>query len=162
MEHLLLVGFIVILIFGIVVFFGAPYLPTLNEGSDEIFSLLKLKEDQHLLELGSGDGRILREAAKRGIKSTGYEINPILVVFSIILTWKYRDNVTVKWGNFWTAHWPETDAIYVFLLQKYMAKLNNKIVQEVSKPVKLVSYAFTIPDKKPTKESKGMSLYRYQ
>lgn len=118
-----------VLTFGLVVFVGAPYLPTLKPGVEEAIRLTGLKRGQTLLELGSGDGRVLLAAAKQGIHATGYELNPILVVWSKLITWRYRRLVVVKWGNYWLAKWPETDAIYVFLLQKYMKKLDNKIVQ---------------------------------
>lgn len=151
-----------VLIFGLVVFVGAPYLPTLKPSIEDAFKLLDLKPGQSLLELGSGDGRVLLEAGKRGIIATGYELNPTLVIYSKLLTWRYRKLVTVYWGNFWLADWPKTDAIYVFLLQKYMKKLDNKIVQTYpSHSVKLVSLAFNIPTKKPTKQVKGLYLYKY-
>jgi hypothetical protein len=43
-----------------------------------------------------------------------------------------------------------------------MAKLDKKITQEITKKVKLVSFAFAIPDKKPIKEQGGMMLYEYK
>ena len=114
-----------------------------------------------MLELGSGDGRILRLAAQRGIRSIGYELNPILVICSLLVTWRYRHLVRVRWANYWHHKLPPTDAIYVFLLQSYMPKLNKKIEQECSKPVKLVSYAFKVPGKKPSRQKRGMYVYDY-
>lgn len=152
----------IILLFGLVVFVGAPYLPTLNPNIEAAFQLLELKQGQTLLELGSGDGRILRAAAKKGIRAVGYELNPLLVVYSRISLWHYRKITKVYWGNYWHAKWPKTDAIYVFLLQKYMRKLDKKIVRTYSgHSVKLVSLAFTVPNKKPTKNVKGLYLYTY-
>jgi hypothetical protein len=156
----LALGFV--LTFGLVVFVGAPYLPTLKPNIDEAFELMNLKPGQHMLELGSGDGRVLLAAAKKGIRSTGYELNPLLVIWSRALTWRYRSLVVVRWSNFWQTDWGETDAIYTFLLQKYMKKLDKIIVQKYSgKNVKLVSFAFSIDGKKPTKASKGLYLYNY-
>ena len=114
-----------------------------------------------LIELGSGDGRILREAGRKGIRAVGYELNPILVLYSIINTWKYRDTVSVVWGNYWLKEWPEADGIFVFLLDRYMTKLNNKIVRDFHKPVKVVSFAFKIPEKQPSAQKNGLFLYRY-
>lgn len=151
-----------ILIFGLVVFVGAPYLPTLTPNVKDAIKLTGLKKGQTLLELGSGDGRVLLAAAKQGIHSVGYELNPLLVLWSRFITWRYRKLVVVKWGNYWLANWPKTDAIYVFLLQKYMKKLDNKIVQTYpGQNIKLVSLAFTIPDKKPSEQQAGLYLYDY-
>jgi SAM-dependent methyltransferase len=151
----------VILIFGFVILFGAPYLPTFKKQIVQAIELLDLKPGQHLIELGCGDGRVLLEAAKRGLKVTGYEINPILVLVCIIKTWKYRNNVKVVWGNFWQKNWPPTDGIFVFLLDKYMNKLNQKIIQTYSKKVNLVSFAFKIPNRPIDDEKNGLFLYRY-
>lgn len=141
--------------------FGAPYLPTLKNQIEAAFELLDLKKGQTLIELGSGDGRILLEAGRRGIKAVGYELNPFLVLYSKIKTWQYRGDVTVIWGNYWTKRWPRADGIFVFLLDRYMVKLNNKIIQEYDQPLKLVSFAFKIPDRKIDVSRRGLFLYRY-
>jgi len=162
-ETLLIASFITIIFFGAVVFFGAPYLPTLNKQTKEALILLNLKKGQTLLELGSGDGRVLRAAAKQGIKCVGYELNPALVLWSKLRCWRYRNLVSVKWANYWNVDWPKSDGMYVFLLQKYMRKLDNKIMHynDKSKPYKLVSNTFLIPDKKPQKTKTGLALYVY-
>lgn len=158
----LLIATAVLLLFSFVILFGAPYLPTHRAREEDIFKLLNLKPGQTMLELGSGDGRILRLAGQKGIKAIGYELNPLLVIYSKIITWKYRHLVRVQWGNYWQLDWPATDAIYTFLLQRYMSKLDKKIMQECSKPVKLVSYAFSIKNRQLAKEINGMFLYIYK
>jgi 16S rRNA A1518/A1519 N6-dimethyltransferase RsmA/KsgA/DIM1 with predicted DNA glycosylase/AP lyase activity len=153
--------FFLILVFGFVILFGAPFLPTLKKQVVPIFELLDLREGQTLIELGSGDGRILLEAGRRGINAIGYELNPILVLYSIIKTWKYRQKVRVIWGNYWHKDWPQADGIFVFLLDRYMLKLNNKIIQKYKAPIKLVSFAFKIPDRKIDRQNHGLFLYQY-
>jgi hypothetical protein len=155
-------GAVLILIFGGVVLFGAPYLPTLTEQQKAALKLLSLEEGQTLIDLGSGDGTILLAAARQGIKAIGYELNPILVLVSLYRTRKYRQNVQIIWGNYWHKVWPRTDALYVFLLDRYMESLNNKIIQNYpEQTIKLASLAFQIPNKKPVKQSQGVYLYEY-
>lgn len=162
MNIIFIVIVALVLIFGVVVLFGAPYLPTLKATLENASKLSGLKPGQSILELGSGDGRVLLHFAKQGVQATGYELNPILYIFSLLATWRYRKLITIHWGNYWQAKWPKTDAIYVFLLQKYMKKLDKKIIRSYAgKNVKLVSLAFTIPGKKPTKQIKGLYLYQY-
>lgn len=156
------IGIALILLFGFTAFFGAPFLPTLDSRTNDALDLLDLKAGDHLLELGSGDGRLLRAAAKRGILSTGYELNPLLVAYSRIKLWRYRSIISVKCANYWTQKLPEAQGIYVFLLNPYMKKLDTKIKAEFQKPVRVVSFAFEIPGKKPAKEIKGMRLYLYK
>lgn len=156
-----LVVFALILLFGMVVFFGAPFLPTLNNRVEDALNLLELKPGQTMLELGSGDGRLMLAAAKKGIRSVGYEINPLLFTYSKVLTWRYRKLVKIYCKNYWNVDWPKADGIYVFLLQPYMEKLNNRLKEYKHKPIKLVSFAFKIESKKCTKENNGLRLYTY-
>lgn len=150
-----------VLSFGVVVFVGAPYLPTFNKQIEDALDMLNLQPDQHLTELGSGDGRVLIAAAKRGVASTGYELNLLLVIYSWLATRRYRKLVTVRWANFWREPLPTTDAVFVFLLDKYMKRLDKKIIQEQARPLKLVSFTFKVPAKKPIKTKSGLYLYQY-
>ena len=142
--------------------FGAPFLPTLNKRVEDGLDLLDLKEGQTMLELGCGDGRLLKAAAHRGIKSVGYELNPVLVIYAKIICWRQRDLITIHWGNYWEKEWPPSDGMYVFLLQPFMSRLHTKVVQYANKkPYKVVSFAYTMTEKTPTKELNGMMLYEF-
>jgi 16S rRNA A1518/A1519 N6-dimethyltransferase RsmA/KsgA/DIM1 with predicted DNA glycosylase/AP lyase activity len=156
------IAIFVFVAFTFVIMFGAPFLPTLTPQVKNALDMIDLQPGQTLLELGSGNGKVMIAAAERGIRVIGYELNPVLVVYSWLRTRKYKGRVTVKWANFWYAKLPPTDGIFVFLLQPYMNKLNTKIEQECSKPVKLVSFAFYIPDREPAVERMGMRLYLYK
>lgn len=161
--ELIVFGFIVVaLCFCFVVFFGAPYLPTLHPQIEAALELADLAKGETLLELGCGDGKVLIAAAERGLKVVGYELNPLLAVVSWLRTRRYQGRVRVVCGNFWTAKWPESQAIFVFLLDKYMNKLDTKIAQDCVPPTKLVSFAFQIRDKKPDKTKDGVYLYKYE
>jgi hypothetical protein len=161
MFILILIIFILLACFAFVIAFGAPYLPTLKRQRQSALELLNLNPGQLLFEPGCGDGRMLLAAAKKGIKGIGYELNPILFVIAKIITWRYRNQVKIKHGNYWQAEWPKADGIYVFMLQKFMAKLNKKIVHCNYKNIKVLSYAFTIPGKEPVKEKDGLFLYKF-
>lgn len=150
------------LVFSLVVLFGAPYLPTMRRQSKEALDLLGLKPGQTLIELGCGDGRVVRSAAKRGLNVVGYEMNPFLVLICLIVTFRYRDKVRIVWGNYWRKDWPQADGIYVFLIDRFMTKLDRAMKSYPHKPIKLASYAFDIPGKKPVKTSKSMFLYLYK
>jgi SAM-dependent methyltransferase len=159
---LLFAGLLIVLLFTVVIAFGAPYLPTLSSRVEDALDLLDLKQGQTMLELGCGDGRLLVAAAKRGINSVGYELNPLLYLYARLRTWKYRSYASVKLGNYWRMEWPKADGMYVFLLQPYMSKLHKNVVQySKGRKLKLVSFAFEITEIKPAKEINGMFLYKY-
>lgn len=151
---------LVVACFGFVILFGAPYLPTLKKQVDLALDLAELKPGGVLLELGSGDGRVLLLAAKRGYRAIGYEINPLLVLVSKLITWRYRGLIQVKWANFLTAKWPPADAIFVFGIGRIMPKIDAKIRQS-KKPVRLVSFAFPVHNQNPLVVKDGLFVYSY-
>jgi len=150
-----------LVIFGSAVAFGAPYLPVLKPQIITALELLELKPGQTIIDLGSGDGRFLLAAAQNGFSAVGYEINPILVLVSKFRTRKYRRQVTILWKNYWQVEWPKADAIFVFLISKYMKKLNNKVIQYKHRPIKLVSLGFQIPERKYQAQNNGVFLYKF-
>ncbi|MGH7240431.1 MAG: hypothetical protein ACREHG_10285 [Candidatus Saccharimonadales bacterium] len=151
---------LVIASFCFVILFGAPYLPTLKKQIDLALDLAEIKPGGVLLELGSGDGRVLLLAAKRGYRAIGYEINPLLVVISKFITWRYRDLVEIRWGNFLTAKWPATGAIFVFGIGRIMPKIDAKI-RQAKKPVRLISFAFPVHGQDPLVVKDGLYVYSY-
>lgn len=162
MTLLLVLSAVLLFLFSFVLLFGAPYVPTLGPQVKTALKLADLKPGQVMLELGCGDGKVLIAAAKAGYRVVGYELNPLLAFIAWARTRRYKDNVTVVCGSFWTKPWPmDATAIFVFLHPRFMRRLDKKIVQLNFKYVKLVSFAFEIPGKRATKQENGIFLYEY-
>lgn len=153
---------ILVVCFAGVLLVGAPYLPTLTPQVQAALELAELRPGQRLIELGCGDGKVLIAAAQLGAEVTGYELNPLLALVCWLRTRRYRKQVRVVCYDFWRADWPVSDVIFTFLLPRYMKRLDKKIIQYSHKPVKLVSFAFLIPDRKPARTKRGVYLYNYQ
>ncbi|HKU18249.1 MAG TPA: hypothetical protein VJP80_03155 [Candidatus Saccharimonadales bacterium] len=151
-----------VLIVGIAVIFGPPYVPTLRLHMNTALDLLDLKPGQTLLDLGSGDGRVLRAAAERGWNAVGIEVSPLLVLISRIRTWRYRKQVKIIWGNYFLTHWPPADGIFSFMIQYQMKRLDERIERWHTKPIKLASFAFQIPGKTPADVRDAVYLYEYK
>jgi SAM-dependent methyltransferase len=156
-----LVLIVLAICFGAVVLVGAPYLPTLGPQVLAALELADLKPGETLLELGCGDGKVVLAAARQGVNVVGYELNPLLAAVAWLRTRRYRRQVRIIWGDFWRRPWPEAEAIFTFLLPKYMAKLDKKISRYPRKPVKLVSFAFQVPGRQPARQKAGVYLYNY-
>lgn len=149
------------LIFGLVPLKGAPYLPSLNAHRQAAFKLLDLKPGQVIYDLGSGDGRFLRQAARRGYYAVGYELNPFMFVIGWLVTRRYRKRIELHFGDFWKSDISRADAVYVFLFDRYMKQLDDKLRQEGKKGLKLASHTFKIPGKTPIDNDYGVYLYKY-
>jgi hypothetical protein len=142
---------------------GAPYVPTHRPAVGHALAMLNLPKGSTIIDLGSGDGVVLKLAAERGYKAIGYEINPILCLVSYIRCWKYRKQVSVRWRDFWLTKLPdETDAVFVFLAGPYIRRLHKKIEREHTHPLQVISYGFLIPGAgKPVKSANALQLYNY-
>ena len=158
---LILVLLLIVLPYGLGAILGAPYLPILRRDSQRLLKLAELKPGQTLIDLGSGDGRLLREAAAQGIRCIGYEINPYLVIISRIICWRYRHLVTIHTADFWQIKLPPADAIYIFAMDKYMARLNQKFETEITRPTKVISYIFEMPGRPAIAATSNTHVYQY-
>lgn len=152
--------FIVVIFFGFVLIYGAPYVPTHTNQAKLALDMLDLKKGQIFYELGCGDGKVLIMASKKGCQVVGYELNPILYLFTKIRTMKY-ESISVKYGNFWVKDLSKADAVFVFLLDRFMTKLDTKLSSELKSGAKLASYTFKIPGKKPALQKEGVFIYYY-
>lgn len=153
---------VVALAFGAGAILGAPYLPILRRDRERALDLAGLKPGQTLLDLGSGDGRLLRAAARRGIRGIGYEINPFLVWISRLVCWRYRHLVQIRLANYWDKPLPEADAVYVFLLDRYMARLAAKLEAEIAHPTPVISYIFAFPDRQAIQSTHNTFVYQFK
>ena len=158
---LLILGLALIFTNGLVLLRGAPYLPSLKLHVKAALDLLDLKPGQTVYDLGCGDGRFLKAAAKQGIKVVGYELNPFIFAYAWLSTRRYKKLVEVRFGDFWRVDISQADAIYVFLFDRYMAKLDAKLKTEAKAGLKLASHTFKIPGKKIAAQNYGVFLYTY-
>ena len=142
------------------VFFGPPYLPTMSKQVQTALDLLDLEPGQTMLELGCGDGRVLMAAAQRGIKVVGVELSPLLAAIAWLRTRRYGKQVKVICGNYFLIKWPPADAIFTFMIPRQMPKLDEKI-RNLKRPLRLASFAFAVPGKKPAVKKNGVFLYIY-
>lgn len=165
MTQWIIIGCI-ILLFGAVVFRGAPYVPTLKRSVNHALDLLSLQKGDLLIDLGSGDGAVLKAAAARGWRGLGYELNPLLCLVARIRCLPHRNLVSVRWRDFWLAELPpDAKAVFVFLAGPHMPHLTRKlnaVMQNRTEPLKVLSYGFAIPGHLPKKMSNGLFLYELQ
>lgn len=151
--------------FLLIVLRGAPFVPTRLHDIDDLFSLCHFKKGDVLVDLGSGDGRVLEAATRRGVEAVGYELNPFLVMFSRFRLRRYGQATTVHLADFWLTPLPDrTAVVFVFLAGPFMNKLDTKLRHEATRlgrDVVLVSYGVKLPGKQPEATKGGFLAYRY-
>lgn len=135
---------------------GAPFVPSKNPTAEAMVALANIKKSMKVYDLGSGNGKLLLLAKKKGAVVTGYEINPWLVIFSNL-----RGAKTV-WKNFWKADLTDADVVFVYLLPYRMEKLENKLKHELKKGALVVSNSFIFPNWEVYKQDNKNHVYVYK
>ena len=143
---------------------GAPYVPTLKTDlSESLKKLYPLGKKDLLIDLGAGDGVILNEAASRGAKALGIELNPIL---ALVIRRRFRKNpkVNVKCRDFYRVKFPpETTVVYAFAVSLRINSIYRKIQDEanrLNKTLYFISNAFDVDEVKPEKAVSTFYLYK--
>ena len=147
-------------------FFGAPYVPSHRRDVRRLFDeLTPLSADDVVLDIGSGDGLVLREVSRRGAKGIGYEIHPLFVAISKILSWR-DPRVIIRWANAWTAPFPKkVTLIYAFAVGRDGTRLMKKVQQEadtLGRTLALVCYGNPLPGMTPEQSFEAYHLYRFE
>ena len=154
---------IVLAIFLLTVFRGAPYVPSRRRDVERVFDeLYHLQPNDVLVDLGSGDGKICLEAAKRGAKAVGYEINPMLVLIS---RWRARGEAKAKFllRDFWRSKLPTSvTVVYIFGDGRDITKMVDWVEAQATRlkhPIYVLSYAFEVPSRVLTARNDVHFLY---
>ena len=155
---------VLVLLFGFVVFFGAPYVPTLKTDKRLIFTQVRpLTKNDVVVDLGSGDGRILREASEQGAHAVGVELNPILVLISRILS-ASDSKVRVFHGPIQAFTLPDdTTVVYVFTTSRDASSTAKRIQRQANrlgKTLDVISYGVELPLLDLVKQQGAYRLYK--
>ena len=126
---------------------GAPFVPTSSDYLDQILNKVKPKKGQVFLELGSGDGRMVRKAVRDyGVKGIGVELHPGLYYYSKFITGIQKLDVKFIRANLFDVNFTKANIIFSFLMPKTNAKLAPKILKECKKGTIIISQGFEIKE----------------
>jgi len=158
---LLIIAIALVVSFGLIVFVGAPYVPSLKPHIEAAFELLDLQEGDLLLELGAGDGRVMVAALERGQRVIGYELNPVLAAVAWLRTRKYGTRAKVVWGDAFQAEWPpETKGVYLFGVKRLAQRVDRRLMGD-STGAKFVTVGFEVMGKQADATRGAVHLYTY-
>jgi SAM-dependent methyltransferase len=145
----------------VALFVGAPFVPTPMKKVHTMVHLARLEQTDIVMDVGSGDGRLVLLAAPLCARAIGIELNPLLVWISKIRAKKKgSSNATMTRSNFWNTDLSDLTVLFVYCLDTHMDALKEKIVSEMKPGSRIVSHGFTFPQWTPT-EVKG-NIYLYQ
>ncbi|HPG72005.1 MAG TPA: class I SAM-dependent methyltransferase [Syntrophales bacterium] len=128
---------------------GAMYTSTGRVKIRTALDALPMLPGELLVDIGCGDGRILRAARQRyGVRCLGFEVNPIAFAKAALLT-AGRDGIDIRFRNFWLADLAQADVVVCYLFPDVMGRLGTKLAAELAEGARVVSFNFPIPGWKP-------------
>ncbi len=132
----------------------APYVPTKMDLINKVLKAAGVKKDKVFYELGSGDGRVVIEAAKLGSKSNGIEQSWLRVWLSRLNSRKVGTNKMTHFchGDIFERKYYPADVVYIYMLQKAVDKLEAKLKKELNKGAIVITQTYHFKNWKPFKK----------
>ncbi len=144
-------------------FFGAPYAALSKKRIKTMKELLNPKQGKKLLDLGSGDGRIVIAFNNDGIDAYGIELNPILVLVSKFKMRKQKlKSKKIIFGDYWRHDFSKYNYITVWVVPPTMGRLEKKLLKELKPGALVASNHLKFPNWKYSKKKNDVYLYKKQ
>jgi tRNA A58 N-methylase Trm61 len=142
---------------------GAFYAPTSKKRIKQIAKLAQLKPGMKVVDLGAGDGRILIELVKThpGITGVGIELDPKYVKLAKenVKRAGLSKKIKIKAGSYWKEDLSQYDVITLYLVQRFMRRMEKKLKREIKLGAKVISVFFHFPSWKALKRLGDIRLY---
>ena len=140
-----------------------PFVPTPQEVVDKMIELAGVKKGDVVYDLGSGDGRIVITAAKKGARAVGFDVDGDLIKES-------RENIRkagleksaeIKQQDILTVDLSAATVVTMYLLPDVNLKLKPNLLKQLKPGSRVVSHAFDMGDWKPDKTERvnGRTIY---
>ena len=128
----------------------AVWVPTSPELIEKMLDMAKVTADDFVIDLGSGDGRMVIAAAKRGARALGVEFNPELVKLSQQRASEagVAERATFVEGDMFEADISKATVLALFLMPENLRRLEPKFLA-LPAGTRIVVNTFGIPDWKP-------------
>ena len=123
------------------------WVPTAQTLVDRMLDIANVTASDYVIDLGSGDGRTVITAAKRGAKALGIEYNPKMVELSKANAAKegVTDKATFVKADLFKTDFSQATVITMFLLPEINLKLRPKIL-DMKPGTRVVSNSFDMGD----------------
>ena len=130
----------------------APFLPTPNYVILELLAKARVGKDDILYDLGSGDGRIVIEAARQtGCRAVGIEIDADLVDDSRQNAARagVQDRVRFVVADIFKEDFSEATVVTLYMGRDVNLRLRPKLLRELKPGTRIASYSFDMGEWKP-------------
>ena len=160
---LLIIGVAIWILWPIMI--GAQWIPTPKNIVKKMLLFAGVGPGDTLIDLGSGDGRIIISAALEfEANSVGIEADPLRVLITkirIILK-GLEDQVDVIWGNFFKNDLSAASVVTIYQSTEINNKLKEKLQKQLHPGTRVITYSFIFDGWEPVKVDESTKLYLYK
>lgn len=132
---------------------GAPYVPTPNSIADRLLALANIGPQDYVIDLGSGDGRLVITAVAKykARGGTGIEIDPALAKQANDNAQKagVGDRVKFVAGDLFAANIEQATVVTLYLLPSMLGDVEKKLAKELKPGTRVVSHDYPLPSWSP-------------
>jgi hypothetical protein len=136
--------------------YDVPYVPTPPVVVEEMLRLANVGRDDFVMDLGSGDGRILIAAARKfGARGIGVDLDPERIEES-----NYNaqvegvsERVTFEQQDLFKFDISRATVVTMYLLPKVNMKLRSRLLHDLKPGTRIVSHDFDLEDWQPDQKS---------
>lgn len=131
------------------------WVPTPQALVEKMLDMARVTKDDLVMDLGSGDGRNIIAAARRGARAIGVEFNPEMVQLSRQLADEagVGGRATFIEGDMFTADISKASVMALFLLPTNLERLRDTFFN-LAPGSRLVMNTFSIPEWEPDEQDK--------
>ena len=144
------------------------YVPTPYETVEAMLTLGEVGRDDVVYDLGSGDGRIPIEAARRfGARGVGIDISPVRIAEAKANAKAAGVTGLVRFRrqDLFVADFREASVVTLYLLPELNARLKPRLLRELKPGTRIVSHVWDMGDWKPEKTvevAPGVQIYLWR
>jgi SAM-dependent methyltransferase len=131
---------------------GIPFVPTPKSVAQKMIELADLNSEKKFVDLGCGEGRVVRLAAKTGARGVGYELILPLVWLCRGINKIQKLPVEFKTEDFFAADLSEVDVVFCYLWPKAMSRVWSTFGEKLKPGTLIISHQFPIEELTAEKE----------
>lgn len=144
-----------------------PYKSTRRDVVALMLEMGEVKPGDTVIDLGTGDGRILIAAAKeRGAKGLGVDLDPVLInkARDSAQDAGVADRVRFEAADLFDTDLRSADVVTMYLLPEVNLRLRPKLFEQLKPGTRVVSHAFDMGDWKPEAKRRagGATVYMWR
>lgn len=132
-----------------------PYVPTPDKVVEKMLDLADVNSGDYVIDLGSGDGRIVIAAAKRGATGHGIDLDPDRVseARENAIREEVTDKVMFMEENIFDTDFSNASVITMYLLPTVNIKLRSELLDKLEPGTRVVSHSFDMDEWKADKSA---------